>query len=68
MKERVELFQEQFPQKSIAQTALRNLYIKHGVRRKMVHLEKQRTPFQIEHYDEQRDLIVQRLEEAWDKD
>ena len=54
MKERVDLFHEQFPDKLISQTAMSNLYFKNGIRKKMVHIEKRRSPFQIAHFDEQR--------------
>jgi hypothetical protein len=40
MKERVDLFSKKFPLKAISQTALRNLYLKNGVKRKQVHIEK----------------------------
>ena len=52
MKERVELFHTKFPDKLISVTALHNLYVKHGVRRKMVHIEKTRSPYQVLHFDE----------------
>jgi hypothetical protein len=58
MKERVELFHERFPDKFISQTALSNLYFKNGIRKKMVHIEKSRSQFQIAHFDEQRNVII----------
>ena len=45
MKERVSMFSLKFPDKVISETALRNLYLKNGVRRKQIHIEKRRTPF-----------------------
>jgi len=40
MKQRTVLFHRQFPNKRIAVTSLRRLYLHHGIRRKKVRLEK----------------------------
>jgi hypothetical protein len=45
MKDRVSMFSLRFPDKIISETALRNLYLKNGVRRKQVHIEKIRTAY-----------------------
>ncbi len=43
MKERTVLFHRRFPDKRIAVTSLRRLYLRHGIRRKKVRLEKAMT-------------------------
>ena len=43
MKQRTVLFHRRFPDKRIAVTSLRRLYLRHGIRRKKVRLEKTMT-------------------------
>ena len=43
MKQRTVLFHRRFPDKRIAVTSLRRLYLRHGIRRKRVRLEKAMT-------------------------
>ena len=40
MKDRIMIFQQKFPEKKISESALRRLYLRHGVRRKEIKAEK----------------------------
>ena len=68
MKDRVLYFRQKFPTKAISQTALRNLYIKHGVRRKQVHIEKRMSTNQALNFEENRQEVIAGLKHAWDND
>ena len=66
MRDRVQYFNKKFPTKLISQTALRNLYFKHCVRKKQVHIEKRMSANQLTNFDMNRQEVINGLKHAWD--
>ena len=64
--ERVSLFQAKFPDKRISASALRRLYLRHGVRRKEIKVQKLLPASTVQNFDTQRDAVLRKMTEARD--
>ena len=64
MKQRTVLFHRQFTDKRVAMTSLRRLYLRHGIRRKKVRMEKVMPRVQREDFVNKCQLLLAELEQA----
>ena len=64
MKQRTVLFHRRFPDKRIAVTTLRRLYLRHGIRRKRVRLEKTMTQRVRKNFVQNCQRLLEELEEV----
>ena len=62
MKMRTKLFHRQFPDKRIAVTSLRRLYLKHKVKRKKVRQDKYLPPGTQQRFEYQRRELIGKLD------
>jgi len=61
MKERATLFHRKYPNKRVAVTSLRRLYLSKGVKRKVVRQEKLKPAHIREAFDTNRRKLIQKL-------
>ena len=64
MKQRTVFFHRQFPDKRIAVTSLRRLYLRHGIRRKKVRLEKAMTQRVRRNFEQNCKNLLAEMEQA----